>query len=96
MFPAVVDEGDGLVLARLLVDADAKLDRPDPGGAVVELERHRLPVDIVFWDAYNRAMLIESERLLVLRLDGWELSQGVWLEIYTAGINAIPVDYADP
>lgn len=48
-----------------------------------------------FWMSQCYAMLRRCERLVVLRIDGWEQSKGVRLEIKAARSIEMPVDYFD-
>lgn len=49
-----------------------------------------------FWLNQDFAVLRHCEKLLVLRLDGWEISKGVAAEVEFAGRLGIPVFYIDP
>lgn len=49
-----------------------------------------------FWLAQDFAVLRHCERLIVLRLEGWEASRGVAAEVEFAGRIGIPVLYIDP
>jgi hypothetical protein len=52
-----------------------------------------LPKDAKFWEAYDFAMIAKSDRLLILRIDGWETSRGVAAEKAEAERLGIPVGY---
>lgn len=49
-----------------------------------------MPKDADFWHSYNVAMLSGAARLRVLRLDGWDVSDGVKREIEVASKLGIP------
>lgn len=55
-----------------------------------------LPTDWTFWEAYDRAILESCERLIVLKLDGWEQSDGVQAEIRIAEELGLPIEYHLP
>jgi len=57
--------------------------------------RHGLPTDWAFWERHCRAFLASSERLIVLKLDGWEDSVGVAAEIRIAEEMGIPVSFLE-
>jgi len=52
-----------------------------------------LPKDISFWRPYNFHMIDLSEEFKILRLDGWEASQGIAEEKTYAEEQDIPVTY---
>lgn len=54
-----------------------------------------VPGDWVFWQRYSERMLDKSDRLLVIRMPGWDFSSGVAGEIEYAQKHDIPVDYTD-
>jgi hypothetical protein len=47
------------------------------------------------WSDYDKFMLARCDRLLVLRLEGWEKSDGVREEIKYARELGIPIEYID-
>lgn len=53
----------------------------------------RLSTDANFWWELNRPILDHSDILYVLKLDGWERSIGVGLEIKRAKELGKPIDY---
>ena len=54
-----------------------------------------LPKDWAFWARQDLFFLSESDRLVVLRLAGWQESRGVRAEIKYAEDQGIPVEYMD-
>lgn len=54
-----------------------------------------LPNDWKYWEAYDRAMLAACCKLAVLKLPGWEQSEGVRAEIALAKEMRLPVEYLD-
>lgn len=40
-------------------------------------KRHKLPKDFKFWETHNYAMLQKASLMVILMLDGWELSEGI-------------------
>lgn len=54
---------------------------------------NKLPDDFEFWREYDRTMISKCDRMMVLKLDGWETSTGVWAEIDIANEYGIPVEY---
>ena len=59
------------------------------------LAEHGLPGDWAFWCEYDRAMLSRCTRLVVLKLPGWDKSDGVKAEIEIAREVGLPVDYQE-
>ena len=51
---------------------------------------HSMPKNFEFWKAYNFAMLEKADRLIILRIDGWEASKGIAAERAFAEENGIP------
>jgi nucleoside 2-deoxyribosyltransferase len=60
------------------------------------LVEHGLPTDWEFWQTCDRAFLEACDEVLVLMLDGWQESAGVWEEIRLAGELGKPVRYLTP
>jgi hypothetical protein len=54
-----------------------------------------LPENWEFWEGYDRCMIAACDKLLVLRLPGWEISKGVQAEIHIAINHGQPVEYMD-
>lgn len=57
--------------------------------------KRNLPTSWEYWEKDCRAFLEASERLIVLKLDGWEQSVGVAAEIRLAEEMGIPVSYME-
>lgn len=55
----------------------------------------RLPKDFGWWEAYDLDMLRRCDRLVVLKIDGWQISAGVRAEIKFAESINMPVEYLD-
>lgn len=55
-----------------------------------------LPTGWDYWAAFDRAYLEACNKIIVLKLPGWEESQGVAGEIAIALELGIPVEYLDP
>jgi len=52
-----------------------------------------LPKDFTFWQNYNMAMLIRADKLLILRIEGYDQSVGIAAELSFATLKKIPVEY---
>lgn len=52
--------------------------------------------DFQHWRSFNEAMLLKSGAVRVLKLDGWEQSEGVKAEMIFARKHGIPVSFAQP
>jgi len=52
-----------------------------------------MPEDYVFWENYCLNMLKRCDKMIVLRLAGWDTSRGVAEEIKFCGKMNIPVEY---
>lgn len=57
--------------------------------------RGGLPVEWYFWRSMNRAILAVCDRVVVLKLDGWQQSKGVHAEIKIAQEYGLPVEYME-
>lgn len=53
------------------------------------------PTDAKFWEDFNHSILIACTECRVLKLDGWDKSVGVEIEIAYAGSHGIRVTYAE-
>ncbi len=54
-----------------------------------------LPLDWQYWQNFDRVFLEHCIKVVVLKLDGWELSAGVKGEIAIAEELGIPVEYLE-
>lgn len=54
-----------------------------------------LPTNWEYWESYDRVFLNASQKLIVLKLDGWEESVGVAAEIRIAGELGIDIEYIE-
>lgn len=54
-------------------------------------KRYSLPKDFKFWQNYNYAMLRQAAALHIVKLEGWEDSEGVKSEVRYALEHGIPV-----
>lgn len=52
-----------------------------------------LPLDFAYWERFNREMLTFCESMMVLMLDGWQLSTGVQAEIRIMRGLDRPINY---
>ncbi|MCD6262341.1 MAG: DUF1937 family protein [Deltaproteobacteria bacterium] len=52
-----------------------------------------LPKDCSFWRGFNDFFLLSCEELWVLKLEGWQKSEGVMHEIHTANRAEIDIRY---
>jgi hypothetical protein len=55
-----------------------------------------LPLGWDFWEGYDRAILANCEKVVVLKLDCWYESKGVAAEIAIAREMGLPIQFADP
>lgn len=55
-----------------------------------------MPGDWTFWESFCISLLAKCERIVVLKMDGWQESRGVQAEIRYAEAHGIPVDYIEP
>lgn len=56
----------------------------------------KLPTGWQFWETYDRIILSRCQKLIVLKLAGWDKSTGVTAEIQIAKELNIPIEYIDP
>ncbi len=52
-----------------------------------------LPTDFKFWDNFCITFLSKCDKMIVLKLDGWEHSIGIKAEINYCRIHNIPIEY---
>jgi hypothetical protein len=53
----------------------------------------KLPGDWGFWEKFDTAFLSCCHKVLVYRLEGWDISKGVQAEIKIAEKMGIPIEY---
>lgn len=53
--------------------------------------KHQLPVDAEHWLKFNVAFLRKADAMFVLRIQGWEKSKGVEIEMRMANMLGIPI-----
>lgn len=58
-------------------------------------EMCELPGHWEFWQEHDRAMLSACEKLIVLKLPGWDISVGVAAEIELALSMGLPVEFME-
>ncbi len=56
---------------------------------------NQLPTDWEFWQDHCKAGLKKCDSLWVLKLDGWKESRGVAMEIATANLMLMPIEYRE-
>lgn len=57
---------------------------------------HKLPTDAMFWKNQNEGVINASQCVIVVKMDGWEQSIGVQMEIAFAKQHNIKIIYVDP
>lgn len=60
------------------------------------LDFHDMPGDWEFWQAFCISLLAKCQKMLVVKMDGWQESRGVQAEIAYAKANRIEVEYIEP
>lgn len=60
------------------------------------LDHYELESNWTFWQGFCETMLLKSDKMTVLMLDGWENSEGVAGEIKFAKEHNIPIEYIKP
>jgi len=56
-------------------------------------EKYNLPGDWNFWQEFDKAFVSRMDAVVVLTIEGWDISTGVTAEIEFAKQNHIPVYY---
>ena len=54
-----------------------------------------LPREFDFWEKYDRVVLGQCKKLIVVKMPGWDISKGVQAEINIATEIGIPVEYME-
>lgn len=83
---------DGCAAASRLMQQGLKVFAPIPHSHGIAAHGG-LPTSWEYWESYDRTILEMCEKLLVLKLDGWEQSVGVLAEMDIAFELGIPVEY---
>lgn len=60
------------------------------------IAEHGLPIDADYWMKWNLEMMGTCCGMIVLRLEGWEASRGVEMELAKAREWGMPVEFLDP
>ena len=55
--------------------------------------KYGLPIGWQYWEKFNTELLQRCDRLYVLKLEGWENSEGIRAEVAIARSLNIPIDY---
>ena len=55
--------------------------------------RHEMPGHYRFWEKYCLNLLKLCDKMIVLRLEGWESSRGIAAEIEFCHNNGIPIEF---
>lgn len=58
--------------------------------------RLAMPTDAAFWQDYNHTMMRSAQEILVLKIDGWDVSVGVTEELQYANNNGLAVGAVIP
>lgn len=54
-----------------------------------------VPKDWEFWKNHGSLLMSKCDKLIVVKLDGWDVSEGVLGEMELAKENGIPIEYLD-
>ena len=60
------------------------------------VEHFSAPTSAAAWKFHNDEWMVHSAAVWVLRLTGWEESEGIAYELATADRIGLPIDYKDP
>jgi len=58
--------------------------------------KYDLPGNFEYWEKLDEAFIKVSKKLLVIKLPGWDTSNGVTLEKKIANENGVPIEYINP
>lgn len=61
----------------------------------VPIDRLGINGDWIFWKKFDHTMLSRCDRLIVLKLPGWNNSKGVTAEISLAKEMGLPIEWMD-
>ncbi len=82
--------------AAEMMQAGALVYSPIAHGHPIATASDSLGTDFNAWARHNRAMLYACESLHVLKIDGWEDSDGVKNEIEIAQERGIKIEFSNP
>jgi hypothetical protein len=54
-----------------------------------------MPTTCEFWHKQNEAMLRKADKLVVVKMDGWDKSKGISVEVEFAKSIGLPVEYRE-
>ena len=81
--------------ARLMAAGDVVYSPIAHSHPIAEYLPPERTLDHDFWMAMDLPVLERADKVLVLRLQGWERSRGVAAEIKHATAKRVPVEFAD-
>lgn len=84
------------VSARLMSEGYAVFSPIAHSHPIAEFLAPGLTCDHDFWMREDLPILSRCDRIVVLRLSGWEKSRGIAAEIASAASLDIPLEYIDP
>jgi hypothetical protein len=58
--------------------------------------KYGLPTNWEFWKHFDEDLIARSEKLLVVKMEGWETSVGVQAEIQYARSIGKPIEFMEP
>ena len=82
--------------ARLMMDGYAVFSPITHSHHIADCLSEDLRLDHEFWMKQDLAILQHCDKVVVLRLAGWEKSKGISREVSHAQHLEIPVEYIDP
>lgn len=83
------------VASKLMADGKYIFSPISHTHPIAEASNGKLPRGWEYWNGYDRVMISRCQRLLVLKLNGWEQSTGVTAEIKIAKELGIPIQYIE-
>ena len=83
------------VAAKLMAEGNYIFSPISHTHPIAEASNGILPRGWEYWEGYDRTMIKCCDRLIVLRLPGWETSTGVQAEIQIAREYGITMEYID-
>lgn len=58
-------------------------------------EKYDLPKNFDFWEDFDKEMILLAEFVLVLKIDGWEDSEGITSELAFCKEQGVPVFFTE-